>query len=103
MLQVPEIALGDVTFNPMARRVYSEGDVIELTEQESYLLEALALCANTMVTRRMLCSVLQLRYLRVCTHNNISVAILRLRDRLSEVPSLAIRTINSDGYKLVVS
>lgn len=65
MLQIPEIELGSVVFKPMARRVYESGVIVELTKIESCLFEALALCANMLVTRRMLSVVLQLGRRRI--------------------------------------
>lgn len=103
MLQIPEVVVGDITLQPLYRRVRIASDSVKLTEQESYLLEALALCEGTMVTRRMLVSVLQLQYRKTIEPNNINAHIHRLRKKLRNSLRVTIDTINRCGYKLCVS
>lgn len=103
MLVIPEMEVGDIVFHPLYKRVHINGDSIALTEQESYLFEALALCEGTMVTRDML-NVIRHKHtgLRPSSDHSVDPHIFRLRRKLQGSARVRIRPVPKCGFKLLV-
>jgi DNA-binding winged helix-turn-helix (wHTH) protein len=104
MLQIPEMAVGDVVFQPLLNRVRINGEVISLTKKETSLLESLALCEGTMVTRDMLNAVMHRETgFKPSSDHHVDPHIYRLRRKLRGSNRVHIRPVPKHGFKLSVS
>lgn len=104
MLLIPQIEVGDIVFEPLRSRAYVGGSAVALTEKEGYLLEALALCEGTMVTRDMLNAVMNRHTgFRPSSDHCVDPHVYRLRRKLRGSRRVLIRPVPKHGFKLVVA
>jgi two-component system response regulator TrcR len=100
LYQSAEIYLGELRFNYQRLELFSEGQVITLSQRESELLHLLIKHKNTLLDRRS--ALLQLwgedsRF----NARSMDVYITRLRKFLKNEPGIEIQSVRGQGYKLV--
>lgn len=104
MLQISALAIGDIIFRPMYRRVRIDGAEIKLTEVESYVLEALVLPEGRMASREALCAAMYSHTGFVpISIRHVDRHICNLRRKLHESKRVQIQSVRKLGYKLSVS
>jgi DNA-binding winged helix-turn-helix (wHTH) protein len=104
MEQLYKIELAGAVLYPQLRRLRKEGhnELIALSERQTDLLEALALCAGSLVTNRMLVAVLYGRRSRRVRRVTLVALVCRLKGRLANVSEgIQIFCVQNQGYMLV--
>ena len=95
---MPDLSIGALRINLVARRAWAREHALELTAREYALLEALSIRRNRVVSRQQLTEAL-CDWERDLTDNGLDILIHRLRRKLPAA-GVHIRTLRGLGYLL---